>query len=213
MDTASGTQVDGEGFLRVGGACLLNLMGCNFQVTILNVDGDLVQVTFPGRDYPIEAMHARFELHDNEGFDYYVATVVQGPAPEDEGIVLRQCGGLKRSLHRSSCRVPTDLTVRVKDQDHVRPYDAVLINLSAGGAFIRTEAPFDFSTTADLTLSLPGESTHTLPCQIVDVMPSMATANDSTHLICVRFLDIEPAVEESITRYIRWRLQELHRND
>ena len=204
-----GRQTESVG-LSVGTQCMLHVTGRHFLVRVVDVDNDLVRLTFPGKDYPIEGMRGEIQLHDEEGFFYYPVVVVEGPMLKGSGIRVRKMGGLKRSRHREACRVPTDLTVQVKDEAHVRLYNALLLNVSAGGAFIQTDAPFDYSTTAEITISLPGEPTHGIRCRIVDVLPACETARSTDKRFCVRFLDIDPDAEKSITRYVWERLHQMY---
>jgi Tfp pilus assembly protein PilZ len=185
-------------------------LGQHFLVRVLEVTPDEVRVSFPGRDYPIEGMQVSLECHDEAGFDYFTANVLQGPCAEGEGIVLNRPVGPKRHWHRASQRVPTDLTVQVRDQGRVRTYDAALVDISAGGIRVRTDAPFDFGTPVEVFLSLPGEPRHTLQCQIVDQIPSPDPDGSAVKQFCMSFTQVDPGAAESIARYVRQRLAELH---
>lgn len=196
--------------LSEGLRCLLYVTGRHFLVHVLAMDDDTVRVSFPGKDYPIEGMHADMEFHDETGYCYYSTEVVRGPMEGEEGIVLRRPSEIKRNIHRSSCRIPTDLTVQVKDRDHVRRYNASLLNLSGGGALVQTEAPFDFSTVVELDLSLPGESTHVITCQVAQIMPSGHAAGDSSRQLSLRFSSVAEEATLSITHFIWRRLQETY---
>jgi Tfp pilus assembly protein PilZ len=196
--------------LLAGTQCMLHVAGRHFLVRVVEVDNDLVRLTFPGRDYPVEGMRGEIQLHDEEGFFYYPVVVVEGPLLKGSGIRVRKLGELKRSRHRETCRVSTDLTVQVKDEAHVRLYNALLLNVSAGGAFVQTDASFDFSTTVELSISLPGELTQTIRCQIVDVLPPSESAHSSDKRFCMRFLDIDPDAEKCITRYVWEHLHQMY---
>lgn len=200
------------GGIQAGNRCLINVTGRHFLVEILDVGPDTIRVSFPGADYPIEGMRADIEFHDEAGFYYYSTEVLKGPTPQADGIVLLRPSQLRRSVHRSCCRVSTDLMVRAKDQVHVRRYDAVLVNISTGGALILTEAPFDFSTTVELTLSLPGEPSHTVLGQVVHVVDAPDNARGK-QVFGIRFNDLEPEIELSLNRYIWRRLQEIYPQD
>ena len=199
-----------SGELRPGDPCLFNVTGRHFLVRILEVDASRIRITFPGIDYPVDGMRANLEFHDETGFYYYSTEVVKGPSSDLQGVLLSRPAELKRSTHRSSCRVATDLTVRVKDQVHVRRYDAALINLSSGGALIQTEAPFDFSSTIEMTLSLPGETACTILGQIVHLIEAAPNAPESHQMVGIKFITLDPDIEKSLTRYIWRRLQELY---
>lgn len=195
--------------LKKGNRCLLNLLGQHYMVTLLDVREHDIRTSFPGRDYPVEGMPVSLEFHDEAGFNEYPARVLEGPAQSGEGILLAKPGLLKRNHHRGSCRVPTDLTAQVKEQTHVRRYDAALVNLSGGGALLQTNAPFDFDMVLELFLSLPGELTHMILAKVVYV-GATPESSGRANLFGVSFMALPPAVEQSIARYIWKRLRELY---
>lgn len=194
--------------IEKGQDCLLNVAGRHFKVTILEIRPDAIKVSFPGKDYPADGMGAMLEFHDDTGFYYYAMEVVRGPRTKGDGVVLRGTDEVRRSMHRDHMRMPTDLTVQVKEQIHVRKYDAALVNLSGGGALIHTDAPFDFSTVIELTLSIPGEPAFTILGQIVHVTDQ--TGPNNRRMYGVRFMDVDPETSAYITRYIWQRLPELY---
>ncbi len=205
QDPPSGELVD----IIEGRECLLRVMDQNFMVTIGTVGEDQVEVSFPGLDYPVPGMSVQLQFHDETGFNGYCSDVIEGPQPDRRCVVLRKPTACERSMHRDSCRVPTDLTVQVKDHVHVRRYDARLINLSGGGALMATQAPFDFSTNVDITLSLPGDCTRTLLGQIVHMNVSPQKQGDDIYTMGVRFVGLDASTSQSISRYAWSRLKEL----
>ena len=193
-----------------GRECLLKVTDRYFKVRILEVGSDTIRVSFPGKDYPVDGVGAALEFHDDEGFTYYSTQVVEGPTHKGAGVVLRKQTDPKRSLHRDCFRAPTDLTVRVKERDHARQYDAALVNLSAGGALIQTDAPFDFSTAVDLTLSLPGEAMHTVSGHVVHVADAEERCGTARRYFGIRFTGVPTDVERTITRYMWSVLREMY---
>ncbi|MBI4557077.1 MAG: PilZ domain-containing protein [Candidatus Hydrogenedentes bacterium] len=199
--------------LRKGNRCLLNVMGQHFLVQITDVGAETMKVTFPGTDYPVSGMRVALEFHDELGYTYYLSHVKEGPRTKGEGIVLQKPLDLRRNRHRHSVRVPTDLMVQVKDQIHLRKYDAALLDLSGGGTLIATNAPFDFNTTVELSLSLPGEPTHQIIAQVVHAAEAPEARWGLNRLLGLRFVGLEPAVTRSIGHYIGRRLRELYLGD
>lgn len=200
----------GEAKLEKGRDCMLRVTDRYFKVRILEVGSDTIRVSFPGKDYPVDGVGAALEFHDEEGFTYYTTEVVKGPTHKGEGVVLRKQTDPKRSLHRDCFRAPTDLTVRVKERDHARQYDAALINLSAGGALVQTDAHFDFSTEVDLTLSLPGEPMHTVSGHVVHVADAEERRGTAGRYFGIRFTGVPTDIESSITRYMWSVLREMY---
>lgn len=194
--------------LKVGNRCLLRVVGDAFLVKIIDVQTAYIRVTFPGKDYPVEGMQVILDFHDENGFNSYRTHVVRAPDRAGALTLVRPVEA-RRTSHRDSCRVPTDLTVQVKDQVHIRRYDAALHNLSGGGALIETNANYDFSTTVEVTLSLPNEPRHTIIGQIVHVADSRHRGNGSK-LYGIRFIALTPETTQSLARYIWKRLREVY---
>jgi len=197
--------------MRAGSTCLLNVIGQYFLVDLLEVGEDSLRVSFPGTDYPVPGMIVHLDFHDAEGYDSFEAEVLEGPVKEHAGLVLSKPKESRRTQHRDACRVPTDLTVQVKDQIHVRRYDAGLLNLSAGGALIQTDAPFDFSTTLELTMSLPGERLLRILGQVVHISnETRASSPIPQRLFGIRFVSLDSEVRRAISRYAWYRLREMY---
>jgi c-di-GMP-binding flagellar brake protein YcgR len=196
--------------LEKGMECLLNVTGRHFLVHVLELNGDLVHLSFPGRDYPVEGISANIECHDEDGFYYCQTEVVQGPRDDIVGIMVRKLSDFRRSTHRQSFRAPTDLTVQVKEQIHARRYNAALINISAGGALIQSEAPFEFNSLIELNLGLPSEPQHNILCQIVHMIEGVGRNNVPVRYFGLKFINVEGDVANAITRYACQQLRKLY---
>ncbi|MCL4216746.1 MAG: PilZ domain-containing protein [Candidatus Hydrogenedentes bacterium] len=196
--------------LKTGNQCLLHVLNQHFLVEITEVSERSVRVSFPGMDYPVDGMLVSLEFHDKDGFNNYDAIVVEGPQIQAGTILLRRPTQSTRAQHRDSCRVATDLTVQIKDQIHIRRFDASLINLSAGGALLETAAEFDSNTTLEMTLSLPGESTYTVLAQILHVNDTGSRHGECSRVYGVRFISPDAQAVRSIRNYIWRRLRELY---
>jgi len=196
--------------LQKGESCLLKVMDEYYLVHILETTKTTLRVSFPGRDYPVAGMTVTLEFHDEKGFDYYEAEVLEGPSADHEWIVLTKPPSGRRSRHRDWCRVPTDLTVQVKDWAHPRRYDASVKDLSAGGLLIESSAPFDLDTTVEVTLSLPNQPTHTALARVVHILQPPAPTGNSSRLFGLQFINLEPVVGHAIALYVWSRLEELY---
>lgn len=199
-----------EGDIQQGNRCLLYAMGQHYMVEILEVKGRKLRVTFPARDYPVAGMGVELQFHDEEGATCYPSRVMEGPGPKGKGLVLEHPTEAKRKRHRKSCRVSTDLTAQVRDQVHLRRYDAALLNLSAAGALLETDATFDFDTTVELNLSLPGEPTHKILGTVVHLSEKPKQGRTRGYYYGLRFIGLERGVTRSLTNYIWKRLAELY---
>jgi len=198
--------------IRKGNRCLVSLMGRHFMVEVVEVEKDTISVTFPGCDYPPDGVFVHLEFHDPEGFTHYHTEVVRGPQSREDLLVLSKPGEPKRNVHRDTFRVPTDLTVQVRDQVHVRKYDALLLDISAGGCLLQTDAPFDFDTSIEITLSLPGEATHTILGQIIHIAETGSRHDGPSRVFGVKFVGVPSDAASSIGRYVWLRLRDLYQN-
>jgi hypothetical protein len=209
---ATGATTSEDLRLQVGQNFLLNVVDEHFLVRITEIADGAIRVSFPGKDYPVEGMRVYLEFHDEAGFDCYPTRVLEGPRPDRDSILLEWPVASRRIQHRTAVRIPTDLTVQVRDQVHVRKYDAAVLNLSAGGALIRSDAPFDFSTTVEVTLSLPGEPAYTAVGQVVHVArpAELDRHHPGEFLYGLRFISPDPSFERSIGRYVTQRLRQMY---
>lgn len=194
---APGPQSTG---IKVGASCLVSFMGKHYLVRILELDAKTMKLSFPGRDYPIEGLTVHLEFHDETGIDCYSTEVLGGPSTDSPTIIVQRPPERERHQHRAFWRVSTDLTVQIKDQVHIRRYDASVVNLSQGGALLRTDAPFELDNTVEMTLSLPGYPAHAIYGTVVHINTGASNRNGA--LIGVRFLNVEPPVSRNITDYI-----------
>lgn len=195
-------------------SALLFVAGQHFVVDIVGLTDDTLQVSFPGEGYPVAGMHVDIEFHDATGCHFGRVRVLECPMRREDPLILERPGDLPRRTHRVTCRVSTDLTVQIKDQRHPRRHTGALVNLSYGGALIQTDAPFDFSTQVEITLSLPGEPQYNVSGHVAYIMDAAAQGayhqGAPTRQFGIRFDNPEPEVRDAITRYVVTRLQTLY---
>lgn len=196
--------------LERGRECLVNLMGQHFLSRILDVSEDRITMSFPGVDYPASGMHLELQFHDEEGFNCYRSQVEAGPLEHPGKILIRRPTDMDRMQHRHTCRVSTDLTVQVKEEDHVRKYDAALTNLSGGGALLETDAPLDFNSNIEITLSIPRDKTRIIHGHVMHVERPQPPQNDGRLTVGVRFVKLDSETSKAITEYVWQRLHEIY---
>lgn len=192
-----------------GNQCFLNVMGEHFLVDVLEVNEDVIHVSFPARDYPVEGMRVDLEVHNDTGFCRYPAVVMESPEhTEAKGLMLKIAKQPQFARHRGTCRVPTDLTVQVKAAGHPRRHNAELVNLSSGGAGICCSAPLATGADVDIEISLPGERLHSLCGTVLHERPADACGN--VKHFGVRFREAEAVVTDALARFIGKRVHELY---
>ncbi len=196
--------------LSAGRECLIRLMGQHFLSRILEVSDDRLTVTFPGTDYPAPGMRLELQFHDDEGFNSYVSHVVAGPQQHAGRVVVERPSAMERVLHRQNCRVSTDLTVQVKEEDLIRKYDAALLNLSGGGALLETDAPLDLNSSVEMTISIPLDRSRTIHGHVTHVDRLKPPHDSGRSIVGVRFWKMDAATTQAIRDYVWQRLRELY---
>lgn len=196
--------------LRNGAECMLYVVGRHFRVRVLALTAETMQVTFPGRHYPIAGLTATLEFHDPNGFTYYTAEVLEGPTNVNRCLLLRRPAGPMRSIHRDHLRVPTDLLATVREQVHLRRYNAAVLDIGMGGALLQTAAVFECDATLEMLFSFPGEAECTVLGQVVHLVERPAADGGLSFLYGVRFIDVERGAEEAIGRYTVRRILDLY---
>jgi len=148
-------------------------------------------------------MRVDLEFHREDGYIECQTYVLRAPKEKGDPAALEMPKRVYWNVHRGSNRIPTDLIVHVREDEHPRRYDADLLNVSTGGALIRTRAPLTVPETIETTLSLPGEQQYTVRGRVVHTDgtgvedPRMS---DST--FGVQFVDLAEDVHQAILRYI-----------
>jgi len=196
--------------VRAGARGFLIVLDERFVVTVLEVGHDSLLASFPGGDCPAEDMHAVLEFHDPTGYNTYDTSIVGRPIQSGSAVLLAKPLGYRRMQHRTGCRVPTDLTVQVRDADSLRCYDAALIDISNGGGLIETRAPLKKDALAVATLSLPEEPVYRLTARVVHVVDDPSYGPRGVHLYGLAFIETPPEVDNGIHRYARHQLEESH---
>lgn len=194
--------------LQAGEHCLLRVMNRHFWVRVETVYDSGLRTTFPGTDYPVPGMMVELEIHEESGYTAFVTEVLAGPFETGGGLLLKTPAEGLFHQHRGSIRVSTDLTAQIRDQVHVRHYSADLVNLSGGGALMRTNAPLEMGTTVEVTLSLPGEQ-RSLVLGVVRHVHDAPGNRPGDRMIGVNFLPLDPGAARSVARFIYQRLVEL----
>ncbi len=191
-----------ESLIRPGNSCLLCATGRHFLVEILDITEDTIHTTFPVTDYLVTGMSIDLEFHEAEGYLECRTEVVQEPRAKGDGVILRRPAQSYWNAHRGSNRVPTDLTVQVRDLTHPRRYDAELINLSSGGALVQTRASLAIPARVEIALSLPGEPQHTVNGRVAHISEGQMGGVSGMRRVGIRFVDLTSDSYESIVHYI-----------
>jgi len=191
-----------ESPIQTGNSCLLCATDRHFLVEILDITDNAIYVSFPVKDFLVSGMSVVLEFHEADGYFECSTKVIQEPKERGDRAVLRWPEQSYWNAHRDSNRVATDLTVHVRDVSHPRRYDADLINVSTGGALVRTRAPLGVPDIIELTLSLPGEPLYYVKGRILHLGRSGCPGDPKLRIFGIQFVDLPVEAHDSIARYI-----------
>lgn len=208
MPMDSSVVESGAHFIE-GNRGLLLMMGHRFLVTILSTSPETVRVSFPVQDFPMEGMYVNLEFHDELGYATYESEVIASPREPGDGLLLRRPPESLRTHHRTSWRVAADFRVEMKGHVHPRRYDAPVINVSAGGLLIRTDAPLNVGDNLDLSFDLTGDGRKSALGEVMHLNVPEASRG-GIPLVGLRFVSPDPALTKSVTNYIWRRLRQMH---
>jgi len=191
-----------------GTRALLAIAGERYLATVIKTGEDWVQLTFPSTDYPVEGMYVVLELHDDDGYTTLESEVLEAPKEHGDPLVLRLPEAIQRNRHRSSWRVPTELPAKLKDHVHPRVRDVDLIDMSAAGLRIRTDADLAIGDNVDVTFALPGSGEHKVLCATAHVQRSEGDAENAQ--VGLKLISPDPTTLQAMKHYIRGRAREIH---
>lgn len=189
---------------------LLRLIDRNFMVEVLDVSEDRIRVSFPGIDYPAEGMPVEIELHDATGFTYFQTRVLAGPRPEGDGIDLERPTSTARSMHRESCRVPTDLAVELRHDDPPVVVPGRIRNISTGGALVESAQKFLPGVDLAARITLPEGVTVNVRTQVLHAALARNNVSGPVYAYGTRFIGYEPGAGRVLTEYVWQRLKDLY---
>jgi len=193
-----------------GTQCLLALMGQRCLVSILSVTQETIRTSFPVSDIPLEGMMVELEFHDQQGYANFETLVLAGPKQVGDGLLLERPQNIGQARHRGAWRVPTDLKASVKPHVHPRRHQVPVVNLSAGGMLVRLSAAMQLGENVDIVMEIPGEDVESPLLGEVAHVSEAAGPDESTALVGIRFVALDPVSAKSISNYVWRRMRALY---
>ncbi len=105
---------------------------------------------------------------------------------------------------RQDPRAVVDLEVRYRSAQEFKA--AYSTNISGGGLFIRTQQPLPLNQPLRIRFSLPGLSRYLVIHAVVVWTNPHPSRSSYPSGMGVKFVDLDPAVKEIISRYVKERL-------
>ncbi len=199
--------------ITVGNNALLNMMDERFLVKIVGIEGGKIWVTFPGACYPLNGMGGHLEFHRPDGVLAYNVQVLRYADGKDTGIILERSESAEHRTHRTTWRVPTDISVVVQTENDQR-FTAIMENLSAEGALLRAHPLLGLRTPLRLNFALDKEHGN----QVVDgricyAQEADGLANPPIQHYGVRFYEMSPATRRLLTLFLYHHVRKLYPRD
>lgn len=194
---------------QVGNRCLLIIVEQRFLVAIQEVNEDSIRLSYPASQFPVAGMLMEMEFHDELGYARFETELLATPEAVGDGLLVRKPTEHCRTTHRGAWRIPADFNVILKSHVHPRRYELPVINLSAGGMLIQSEAELDLNDTVELKFLLQGtEKPMNMLGQIMHIHQPDNPEDDP--LVGIRFINSETEDRKSISRYVWRRMRELY---
>jgi hypothetical protein len=196
--------------ILVGCRGKLNVIGKRLGVEVLDVNDHGIRVSFPFSDWPPEGIPVELDIPSHQGYDRYRATVVHEPETAyAAGLFLSEPTRCEPEVaQRGHCRVPTDLTVQVREAPHPRRFDAFVLNLSTGGALLQSELAAAPGHAVAIDLSLPCHGVESIAARVVYAASEGKSLD--RHLLGIRFENPSLEITTAISEYIDHRLQAIY---
>lgn len=204
------STIDPVRCILAGSRGKLNVMGKRLGVEVLDVGDHGIRVSFPFSDWPAEGIPVELDLPSDQGYVRYRAVVAYEPETAYvAGLVLNDPIRCEPEVAlRGNCRVPTDLTVQVKEPPHPRWFDALVLNLSVGGALLRSELAAKPEHELAIDLSLPCHCVESIPARVVYAAPEGESSSEQ--LMGIRFEKQTPETAFAISEYIDHHLRAIY---
>ena len=196
-------------YLKKGNEAYLRLMGRRFLVEVLAVANDTISISFPGGNYPIEGLGVTLEFHEPNGVVSYHTQVIAGPRGEGEGMVLQRAVSVTRMQHRRAWRVPVNVKMSLRKRGQRLPRKVLVIDISAEGVLIETNAPLAFEDLTDLRLTLPKLPVHVVAARVVRLEPADPARKQGPRFALL-FVDVAPETRRLLTYYVWSQLRRRH---
>ena len=202
-----------ENHFKPGNRCLVIITGQRFLVGIQSVQEDTVRLSYPAADFPVAGMLLEIEFHDDLGYARFESEILATPENVGDGLLIRLPTEYSRTTQRGAWRIPTDFNVILKSHVHPRRYEVPVVNLSAGGMLLQTNADAELNDTVELKFHLPGEAApQEMLGTIVHVHQPDNKAGGET-MVGINFINPEPQHRKALSRYVWRRLREIHPDD
>lgn len=195
-----------EASIRTGAEGYLLSEGERVPIKVADYCGKAIRVEFPNGGMMGGTPWCILEFEDDAGLAKYNAQVCAATYDVEDGLVLVRVAGVDRKGVREFARVPAEFEIQV-DSALGKPHEAMLVNVSSGGALIEMNRELPFHSEVTLHIEIPGEdSAFKVIGQVVHVEPVLENA---PRRYGVRFVEVQRDFLRALFAFIWQRLKEL----
>ncbi len=185
--------------LDIGQEAYLRSAGDAFIVEILGIAKDTIWISFPDTAPPKLGAGVDLELHGDEGFVRYHTRVAVNSTGASTGLMLERRESAEYMKHRKNFRVSVTLPVWLIPAEGPEKTKGRMIDLSAEGTRIESEATLNVGEFLAIQVSLPGQPVVEIDARIVYL-----NKRRKKDFPCygIQFMEISKRARRSLTEFL-----------
>lgn len=200
--------------IQTGNSGFLCIKENRFLVEILGVDNNQIWTTFPGINYPLQGVGGHLEFHNESGFLAYNVQVLRYAERPETGIVLERSESAEQRTHRTSWRVPTDISVAFRTPNATENFAGILEDLSADGCQLRTNPVLAIRTPLELCFALDREhGNQIVEGRVCYVHEESGLQGGSTIHYGIKFTRVPPQTRRLLTLFLYHHVRKCYPRD
>ncbi|MFA6244269.1 MAG: PilZ domain-containing protein [Candidatus Hydrogenedentales bacterium] len=192
--------------IKRGNCCHLRIGAKRFPAEVIDVREQLIRLRCPENGVPTRGSGLTLEFPENGAVAGYFAQVLTAAPGETREVVLLRSPGLDRIDLRSFLRVPSSFTATVESAQSGGPCEAQILNISSGGALLRTPAAVLVGEPVRVTLTAVEQRPIRISGSVVHIGEEPP---QTEHSIGVRFLGVDTDGHHAISWYVWKRIEQI----
>ncbi|MBX7258786.1 MAG: PilZ domain-containing protein [Candidatus Hydrogenedentes bacterium] len=192
--------------IKRGNCCHLRVGGKRIPAEVVDVREQLIRLRCPEDGVPTRGSGLTIEFAENGAVAGYFAQVLTAAPGQAREVVLLRSPGLDRIDLRSFLRVPSSFTATVEGVQTGGPAEAQILNISSGGALLRTPARVQVGEPVRVTLTAVEQRPIHISGSVVHIGDEQP---QTEHSIGVRFLGVDTDGRHAISWYVWKRIEQI----
>lgn len=200
--------------IQTGNTGYLCILDSRFLVQIRGLENNQIWISFPGIHYPLAGAGGYLEFHSETGFAAYNVQVLRYCERAEDGLILERSESAERRTHRTSWRVPTNISATFRTPNATEHFDGVLEDLSADGCQLRTQPVLPIRTPVLLTFALDRQhGDQEIEARICYVQEESTLRTARGLRYGLRFTRMAPATRRLLTLFLYHHVRRLYPGD